>query len=83
MHAIQLTQKKSKSVLQLPKSYKFDTRVDYGVGMHIGYEWCWSLQVVNLRTLFLSIGVEDDTIEGHSDWTGQISFTFIYTSHES
>ena len=36
MHAIQLTQKKSKSVLQLPKSYKFDTRVDYGVGMHIG-----------------------------------------------
>ena len=28
----------------------------------------------------LSIGVEDDTTEGHSDWTGQISFTFIYTS---
>ena len=52
--------------------------------MHIGYEWCWSLQVVNLRTLSLSIGVEDDTmIEGHSDWTGQISFTFIYTRHES
>ena len=23
--------------------------------------------VVNLRTLSLSIGVEDDTIEGHSD----------------
>ena len=25
-----------------------------------------------------SIGVENDTIEGFSDWSGQISFTFIY-----
>ena len=34
--SIGLENEKSKSVLQLPKSYKFDTRVDYGVGMHIG-----------------------------------------------
>ena len=34
--SIGLENEKSKSVLQLPKSYKFDTRVDFGVGMHIG-----------------------------------------------
>ena len=45
MHAIQLTQKKSKSVLQLPKSYKFDTRVDYGVGMNdVGLYKLWILE---------------------------------------
>ena len=36
--AIGLENEKSKSVLQLPKSYKFDTRVDYGVVYHIGHE---------------------------------------------
>ena len=30
-----------------------------------------------------SIGVENDIIEGFSDWTGQVSFTFINTRHES
>ena len=39
--------------------------------------------VANLITFSLAIGVKNDTIEGDSDWTGQISFTFIYTSHES
>ena len=34
--SIGLENEKSKSVLQLPKSYKFDKRVDYGVCMHIG-----------------------------------------------
>ena len=57
--------KKSKSVLQLPKSYKFDTRL-----------WCWyaywvrKMLVTQLRILAhsaLSIGVEDDTIEEYSD----------------
>ena len=42
--------------------------------MHIGYEWCWSLQVVNLRTLSLSIGVEDDIFHLYKAWLNTFSF---------